>query len=187
MQHPTEPQLKPMPSVSMSSNLILSMDPSGAYKEGKGKTGWCLVDGDTRQLIKAGYINAQDFESCYDYWKEHITLINHYQPTVLVLEDYLLYASKAQDQINSRFETSQLLGVIKFIARSKNIPFALQPASAVKQRWNNDILYHHSIIKPHGRGWKTTTGKRLNGHMLDAIRHGMHFATFGKESKYEVF
>lgn len=187
MQHQMVRPSRQTHSVNMNSNLILSMDPSGAYKEGKGKTGWCLVDKDTVELVKTGYINAEDFSTCYEYWKEHIDLIEQYQPAILVLEDYLLYASKAQDQINSRFETSQLLGVIKFVARSKNIPFALQPASAVMQRWNNYILERNRIIQPSGRGWKTMTGRRLNRHMLDAIRHGIHFAKFGKESKYESF
>ena len=41
----------------MNSRYVLALDPSGAYKEGKGTTGWCLFDNETKQIAKvADYV-----------------------------------------------------------------------------------------------------------------------------------
>ena len=100
----------------MNSRYVLAMDPSGAYKEGLGTTGWCLLDNETGKVVKFGYIYAGNFSCQFQYWDAHIKLIDGlagYHPDV-VIEDYLLYGERAEAQINSRLETPQLLGIIKY-------------------------------------------------------------------------
>ena len=91
----------------MNSRYVLALDPSGAYKEGKGTTGWCLFDNETKQIAKFGVIKAENYSCQFHYWDAHISLIDSlsgYNPDV-VIEDYLLYNNRAEAQTNSRLET----------------------------------------------------------------------------------
>jgi len=161
---------------------ILALDPSGSYDEGKGTTGWCLMDKDKR-IISVASIKAKSFKSPSAYWAEHTALIDRlhqfYEKLVIVIEDYLLYAQEAQAQINSRFETVQLIGIIKHHCYTHKIPVYTQTASEVKRRWANDILVHkHVICKVHQHYVLNDTAEAIDRHDIDAIRHAMHFATF---------
>ena len=87
------------------SKYILAFDTSGNFKEGKGITGWCLLDTQTNKIAKFGYISAVMYPNQFAYWDAHITLIDSlagYAP-VVVIEDFLLYGNRASNQINSRF------------------------------------------------------------------------------------
>ena len=102
--------------MALTSRYILAIDPSGNFKEGRGTTGWCLFDIKTNKIIKFGVITAADYKDQFKYWDAHITLIDSlsgYKPEV-VMEDYLLYSNRAEAQTNSRLETPQLLGIIKY-------------------------------------------------------------------------
>lgn len=164
------------------TRYILALDPSGNYNEGKGTTGWCLYDTHTNKIIKYGVIKATKFNRMEDYWKAHLTLMDDlagYGYT-LVVEDYMLYANRATDQINSRFETPKLIGVIQYECYSRGIRIEFQTASAVKLRWSNNILVHKNLIQERkGRYWILET--KLSEHCLDAIRHAVHYATFGNK------
>lgn len=164
------------------SRYILAIDPSGNYKEGKGITGWCLLDTLTKKIVKFGYISAEMYPNQYAYWDAHITLIDSlsgYAPAIVV-EDYLLYGNRATNQINSRFETPQLIGIIKYECYKRGILTYLQTAVSVKRRWNNDILVRKGYLNKKGRGYYI--GRVLvSDHIQDALRHAVHFATFGKE------
>ena len=108
----------------MNSRYILALDPSGNYNEGHGTTGWCLFDMKTNQISKFGVIQASKFKSQNDYWNAHVELIDSlvgYEPNI-VLEDYLLYSNRATNQINSRLETPQLIGVIKYECYLRGLP-----------------------------------------------------------------
>ena len=35
-----------------NDRYVLALDPSGAYKEGLGTTGWCLLDQQTKKIVK---------------------------------------------------------------------------------------------------------------------------------------
>lgn len=164
------------------SRYILAIDPSGNYKEGKGITGWCLLDTETSKVAKFGYISAEMYPNQYAYWDAHITLLDSlagYAPAV-VIEDYLLYSNRAVNQINSRFETPQLIGIIKYECYKRGIMIYVQTAVSVKKRWNNDILVKKGYLNERGRGYYI--GEVLvSDHIQDALRHAVHFATFGKE------
>ena len=169
----------------MEPNIVhvLAMDISGQFAEGKGTTGWCIARRDLSNpdkiditIIKNGVLDANNFRTAEDYYNAHNDMILEarifYKNLVVVVEDFLLYASKAKALINSRMETSQLLGVIKQYCYNQNIPFSVQTASAVKVRWNNAILEHKGIKLPETE------------HARDAIRHAMHKLTWiEKEGK----
>ena len=97
-------------------NYILAFDPSGSFKEGKGTTGWVLMDYKER-LLERGYIPATDYTCPEEYWNAHLDLIWKYhkrygQDLIIVIEDYVLYRDKSMTQTNSQMETCRLLGVM---------------------------------------------------------------------------
>lgn len=173
----------------MTYKFILSLDPSGNFTEGKGTTGWCLFNTSDNKVIKAGSISALDFECKEDYWNYHLKHINKmkkdHKSLIVVMEDYLLYASKANDQINSRMETPKLIGIIQLHCHSQNIPVFMQKASEVKTRWTNAILHHKEYITEYKRGYVIPNNKeKIDRHCLDSIRHAVHYSNFrNKEDK----
>lgn len=165
---------------------ILAYDPSGNFKEGKGITGWVLYDTKTDKVIKFGYISACMYPDQFSYWDAHITLLDSltgYYPEV-VIEDYLLYGSKAESQINSRMETPQLIGVIKYECYKRSIKVLVQTAQSVKTRWNDTILVKKGHLNKKGN--KYMIGSiTVSNHIRDALRHAVHRTTFRKEEEYE--
>lgn len=165
------------------SKYILALDPSGNYNEGSGTTGWCLLDAQTDKVMKFGVIRAGLYSNQTEYWDAHLELIDSlagYEPDI-VMEDYLLYINKAKQQINSRFETPQLIGVIKYEMYKRGNPVHIQTAMQVKTRWEDETL-----IK---KGYITKVGPRIYigdklvcSHIVDSIRHAAHFRTY--TSKY---
>lgn len=168
---------------------ILAFDPSGSFYEGKGTTGWCLYDATKNEFITVGSVYAKDFICAEEYWNEILEIIKRvnklFKNIVVVCEDYILYASKLQDQINSRMETCKLIGVLQLYCYMNRIPYYMQLASEVKQRWSDKILEHKRIIKAKGRGWIPTSGdcRTYTHHSLDAIRHAIHYSTFRNKEK----
>lgn len=166
----------------MKYKWILGIDPSGSFTEGKGTTGICLIDAETLQIIHAEDITARSFTSKEDYWEHHLHTIrsflqrpnrkNRFNDTMVVIEDYILYANKAQSQINSRMETPKLIGIIQLWCTQNNIPYTMQFAHEVKNRWKDNILEWKGILKrKNGRF-------QYNEHIRDSIRHAVHYAVF---------
>lgn len=154
----------------MKYKYILSMDPSGSFDEGKGTTGWCVLT-HNKVLQVTGSISATKFFSVEEYWSQHLTIIDefmrkHPKETILVIEDYRLYASKADSQINSRMETCRLLGLIQWYCFFKNYPMVFQQAAEVKHRWEDHVVKKHIELP------------KINRHELDSIRHALHYFTF---------
>lgn len=133
----------------------------------------------SRNSIAVQSISAKDYNSPEEYWAAHITLINdvYCEDLVVVLEDYLLYGNKAQNQINSRMETPKLIGIIQYHCFIHGIPCYIEPASVVKTRWTNPILERKGYIQATGNCY-SVNGKKISRHCLDAIRHAVHYATF---------
>ena len=170
-----------MSNQSKIYDYILALDPSGNYHEGKGTTGYCIID-NANKIITCGAISASDYHNQYDYWGAHITLLKDfkekYENGVVVFEDYLLYASKANQHINSKMETPQFIGVLKMTLVTEQIPYAIQKASEVKTRWPDKILIWKNIIVLKGGHYYTPDNKAINRHTRDAIRHAVHLNTF---------
>lgn len=168
----------------MNYKFILGLDPSGNFYEGKGTTGWCIFNTTDNKVIKAGSISAKDFMTQEDYWYAHMDLITnthkkYKKQLVVVMEDYLLYASKAKEQINSRMETPKLIGIMQLHCYSNNIPYWMQRATDVKTRWANNILHYKGYIKEYKKGYVIPDTKdKIDRHCLDSIRHAVHYATF---------
>lgn len=163
------------------SRYILAFDPSGNFKEGKGITGWVLLDTETDKICKFGYISASMSPNQFDYWDKHIILIDSlsgYKPDV-VCEDYLLYSNRAQNQINSRLETPQLIGVIKYECYKRGIRVNVQTAQLVKTRWKDDILVRKGYLNRKGNSC-AIGATIVADHIKDALRHAVHYATFRK-------
>ena len=176
--------------------MILSIDPAGTFDEGKGISGWSLLSIDNGNIVKFGAIDASTSLSPGEHWEKHLTLIENileeFPDTVLVLEDFILYASKAASQINSRFETVKLIGIIQQFAYQKEIPIYFQTAVSVKRRWKNFLLEKKGFItiQKYAKGNTTydmcyINGFKVNDHVLDSLRHAVHFYYFhaNKEEK----
>lgn len=162
--------------------MILAIDPSGNFDEGKGMTGWCLYDHDLGKVIKFGVIKATHYNTPEEYWIAHLNLIDGLQGYFydLVVEDYRLYANRANSQINSRFETPKLIGIIQCEAFQRHIPIYFQSASTVKTRWSDENLVRKGIIRQEGDSYFLGS-TCLVDHIRDAIRHAVHFGTFRKK------
>ena len=168
----------------MNERYVLALDPSGNFNEGKGTTGWCLFDQDSGKLAKFGYIYAEHFATQMDYWDAHISLIDSlagYHPDI-VMEDYLLYGNRATNQINSRLETPQLLGIIKYECYKRGLFIYIQTALQVKIRWNDDILIKKGFINKKGNKYRIGS-VTVSDHVRDSIRHGVNYMTYN--SKYK--
>ena len=168
----------------MKYKFILALDPSGAYFEGKGTTGWCVYNCDMNCISIAGCIEAKRYATRLGYWDSHIALlqkfIKRYKNQLhIVIEDYRLYASKADSQINSRMETCKLIGILQYFCEANQIPFTMQLAAEVKTRWSDQILLHKKLIVHTKRKYTLPDKKtEVNKHACDAIRHAVHYATF---------
>lgn len=155
---------------------ILAIDPSGNFTEGKGTTGWSLLD-ENLKIITCGQKLAIEYTKKEEYWKDILALITELKPDILVVEDFLLYASKSNSQINSRFETPKLIGIIELYAYNRDIPIYLQRAVDVKNRWTDEILVNKNIIsKVNNRYY--ASGVMISEHIRDSIRHGVHFIKY---------
>ena len=155
---------------------ILAIDPSGNFTEGKGTTGWALVT-DTKVIITVGQVLAKNYSTIIDYWSALVNLIENLQPDIVVIEDYLLYKDKAQAQILSRLETARVIGVLEFTCARKEIPCHFQRAIDVKKRWTDDILVTKGYVQKQNNRYYAG-GVLISDHIRDAIRHGIHYATY---------
>jgi hypothetical protein len=166
------------------SRYVLALDPSGSYQEGLGTTGWCLYDIKTRKIVKFGFIHAGDYSCQFQYWDAHVKLIDSlsgFHPDV-VLEDYLLYGERSSNQINSRLETPQLLGILKYEIWQRGLFVYMQTAMQVKTRWKDELLERKELINTKGN--KTYIGTvAVSNHIKDSVRHAIHYATYN--SKYK--
>lgn len=160
---------------------VLSFDPSGNFKEGKGTTGICqMVDGTPIILTD---IHAGDFEFAEMYWAFHREYIRTFRPDFIVMEGYKLYNHKgtsAKMQANSELETPQLIGYLKMVCYEENIPLTIQFASDVKTRWSEDVLVRLGILEQKGTKYYFN-GKSTVTHHRDALKHALHFERYKKE------
>lgn len=145
---------------TMSPTTVLSLDPGG-------HTGICLA-------IKTATGWDIDFNAALTRWDLYNYLVkfttkyetdpyNDIQALV-IYETYKLYASHAKAMIGNKFETCEHIGVIKFLARTHDIPVIEYPASN-KTFWSDLRLRHLGLYL------KTE-------HERDAVRHFLHWLYF---------
>lgn len=159
--------------------IIIALDPSGNFYEGKGTTGWTIFDITQDRIISTGYISASDYSTQNDYWQSHLTLLNqlHSKETLVVIEDYFLYNHKKECQVNSRMETPKLIGVLQHWCWEHNLDYIMQTASEVKTRWTDELLVNKGYMTKSSRGYKVN-GQPINRHVRDSIRHAIHAYKF---------
>lgn len=173
---------------------ILAFDPSGSYKEGKGTTGWVLMDF-KEHLLERGYTPATDYKCPEEYWNGVLDVLRKYHrryedDLIVVIEDYVLYRDKVDSQTNSQMETCRLIGVLLWYCWKIKQPYTLQLAASVKDRWSDELLLREGIIYRDGRNLRHTQSGLSLGliHTRDAFRHAQHYAVCrNKETYYKSF
>jgi Holliday junction resolvasome RuvABC endonuclease subunit len=169
--------------------MLLAIDPSGNFNEGKGISGWVLMTEDTGKVIKFGAIDASTSMSFEQHCDNHMKLIEQlsekYPNTTVIVEDYFLYANRAATQINSRMETPKLLGVIQYFCYKHGIKLQFQTAVSVQRRWKDFLLVKQGFMttSKYMRQDKEYTfcyinGFKVNNHVVDALRHAVHYYRF---------
>jgi hypothetical protein len=126
-------------------------------------TGWCVFE--RGKLTAAGQaLTMEEGWHCID------DLFNDVQPTMVVYENYRVYAHKLERHSNSEVYTLRLVGVIEYLCDVKfNIPQYNQMAHQAKGFVTDDKLKSWGFYK---------SGLR---HARDAMRHGIYFLLFQKE------
>ena len=147
----------------MRYKYIFALDPSGNWNEGKGTTGWVLMDCKER-LLERGYITAKQYECPGEL--------------IVVMEDYVLYRERSREQTNSRMETCRLLGLLQWYCWKLKQPYTIQMASAVKHRWSDELLIREHIVYKNNKDIVHTESNLSLGliHTRDAFRHALHYA-----------
>lgn len=152
---------------------VLTIDPSGNFSEGKGKTGYAVYnDG----LFKFGTIKAENYIRRVDYWYDVAMLIITEKPELVVIEDYRLYntsATGAKVQSFSLMETPRILGVLEYTAVRNNVPVIFQMANVTKPYDDSKLSLLGVLKKDKNRWWFGSTA--LNDHERSALRHLLRF------------
>jgi len=169
---------------------ILGIDPSGNMSEGQGNTGIAFLD-IIQQKAVLHEVKAINSKTQFEYWASIINYIEVYAHQIcaedmfIVIEDYRLDPSRALAQSHSAMETPKLIGAIQYMLGMWNIPYMLQPASAVKTRWSDDILLRKGVLTTGSGNIKRWyyDGKLTSDHKRDALRHAWHVMTFKKYEK----
>ena len=163
--------------IKMKYKYIIGIDPSGAYYEGKGTTGYCVYMAADKKFIDLGKIQASGHDCAEAYWHAHINFLNSTifsargkrknkdKHTIVVIEDSSM---QIKQKVNSRMETSKLLEYYT----GDNIPYIMQPAGLVKSRWTDEIMNYKGYLKKKGNRYDVCE------HTRDSMRHALHFATF---------
>lgn len=95
------------------------------------------------------------------------------KPDVVVYENFQLYGHKAKQQIGSKFETVQAIGIIKSWAhRNKAIQIEQKPSDKViAEKWTGVV---------------PTGAHNNNSHWIDAYNHGMFYLIKGGIAKSKL-
>ncbi len=174
---------------------ILSIDPSGNFKEGKGITGIVLakVDKEAKKIITmfTNTICAKDFETETDYYESisnGIKDLKKFHPTssCVVIENFTLHKHKALYQSGSEMETVKLIGHLQEKAKRLEIPYYMQLAGVVKPAMLNKHLEQDGLIYKHNKSFWINPEmyglhSPLTKHELDAVRHLNYFVWCNKE------
>lgn len=125
-------------------------------------TGWSL-------FVKGKLVDCGQAATLQDGWKCIDELFNYTQPTMVIYENYRVYAHKLERHSNSEVYTLRLVGVIEFICEVLlDIPYYNQMAHEAKGFVTDDRLKKFGMYQ---------AGQR---HARDSIRHGIYFLLFNK-------
>lgn len=153
---------------------IRAIDPSGSFLEGKGTTGWIVLEDD--KIRDFGQIKAKHFDSRQSYWKAHEALCEPDDIDIVVLEDFRLYQNKMKPQINSEMETSKMIGYLQMKLWENDVPVETQLAVQAKKRFNDKILINKGYITKDSNGRYFINGLNVPKHIIDALRHALFYS-----------
>ncbi len=167
----------------MNYDYILAIDPSGNFEEGKGTTGTCLFNATQNDIERLQDICAKRYNTKEEYWQAHLKyiqqIINQYPKLIIIIEDFTLDPRRAMQQSHSKMETPKLIGILQLYCKQHNIPYRMQRAVEVKNRWADHILEFKGYIQKRNRVYYLPGETRpMSRHCKDAIRHAVHYITF---------
>lgn len=167
----------------MNYKNILAIDPSGNFEEGKGTTGTCLFNAEENRVEYVKNIHARQYNTKEEYWQAHVNYIDivlhNYPDTIVIIEDFTLDPRRAMQQSHSKMETPKIIGIIQLYCKQNNIPYKMQRAVEVKNRWADHILeFKKYIVKNKRMYYLPNNARPISRHCKDAIRHAAHYATF---------
>lgn len=126
-------------------------------------TGWALFE--NSKLIKCGQLATYPVKNCIVSLTK---FINEIAPDYVVIEEYRVYAHKAEDHAQNDMHTSRLIGALEYYLVITSIGYEMRGAGLAKGFATDEKL----------RDWNFwQVGER---HARDAIRHGVYFLCHGK-------
>jgi hypothetical protein len=150
--------------------MMLSIDPSGNFTEGKGRTGYVIFA--CGGLMRYGTINAKDYPTRVAYWQAVANLLEQETYNHVVIEDYRLYnivGMNIATQSFSQMETPRLLGLLETRAQELKIPLTLQMAATTKS-YSDDILIKRGKLERRKNRFYYQNCP-MNNHERSALRH----------------
>lgn len=133
---------------------LLALDPGETV-------GWARFD--AGRFTASGQLLAKDEPA-----RVVIELFDQIKPTVVVCEDYRVYAAKAKSHTWQPLFTPKLIGAINMLCEQREIPLYLQMASTAKCFCTDARLKQWGFYS------------RGSRHANDAARHGAYFLLFCK-------
>jgi len=141
--------------------ILLALDPGET-------TGWCVwrcEPGEDDVMIACGQMPSWPIQECV---KNFQVLLNQYQPTYVVYEQYRVYEWKTDSHSWSDVPTLRIIGSMETFFLLRNIPYSHQTPQVAKHFVSDDKL----------KGWHLyDKGQR---HSRDAMRHATYFLCFGQ-------
>ena len=170
---------------------VIGVDPSGAFHEGKGTTGLAVYDIQKDRIVQVETVAATEYTCLEKYLLANLNAIlrlyhtyNQAGNVVVSIEDFLVYATHAASFTNSKMETCQLIGLLRCELYLRKIKFYMRPASAVKQRWAENILVAKAYITKRGVSYYWNDRPQpLATHERDAMKHAIHCGKFEVNKK----
>lgn len=155
--------------------IILAIDPSGNFEEGKGHTGlaWSYNSWDGVNVIS---INAKKYTKRVDYWKAIVSYIDDLHDKKLAGHDVHVVIEKYVTRSNGFTtgkvsETAMLIGVLTYWCEVWCIPYTMQSPSQAKTRYNDEQLCKlFPALEQRGNRYYLG-GICTNDHERDALRH----------------
>lgn len=112
---------------------LLGVDPGAT-------TGVAIVDytKDQREVMVYGEVPL---------WEDLDTLMDVHKPMLIVIEAFRLYRHKAMAQVGSDFPSSQVIGVVRYLADHRGLTVVQQGASEIKTATKPDKDYSSSHVR----------------------------------------
>lgn len=155
--------------------IILAIDPSGNFYDGKGHTGLAW-NYDTWDAVNTMSIDAKKCSSRVEYWNTIVDYLRELKDkrdagydVHVVIEKYVTRSNGFTTGKVS--ETAMLIGVLIYYCENHNIPYTMQSPSQAKSRYTDDALCK-LFPALHKKGNRYYLGDSCtNDHERDALRH----------------